>query len=274
MVIILNNQSNVILSCGYSYHVKPLHIRVLSGLPSYLIRLQTEGVSQVLVDGKMSEVVKGDLLIYSPGTPYELRIDKQRSGKLLSGDYFLFCQGEWIMEWWGRHKRKTRNPIQLDENILSLWRQIILEKRKINDENSELLSYLLRSLLIQLDRSITETTTLEVNTYRALQMKRYIEEHATQKIKVEQVASHIRLSVSRAVHLFKEVYGITMVQYSMEIRLSMAVERMRYSHLTLEQIALTCGFGNYSYFHRAFTSQYGVSPRIYREKEQIQLRSL
>ncbi|UUZ97522.1 helix-turn-helix transcriptional regulator [Paenibacillus sp. P25] len=75
------------------------------------------------------------------------------------------------------------------------------------------------------------------------------------------------MSLSRAVHLFKACYGKTMIQYALEIRLNAALERMKYSSMTLEQIAETCGFASYSYFHRVFRARYGVSPAQYRAAE-------
>jgi AraC family transcriptional regulator of arabinose operon len=42
---------------------------------------------------------------------------------------------------------------------------------------------------------------------------------------------------------------------------------MKYTSLTLEQIAEDCGFGTYPYFHRVFHKKYGVAPGIYRRME-------
>ncbi|WP_245247400.1 helix-turn-helix domain-containing protein [Paenibacillus sp. PvP091] len=42
------------------------------------------------------------------------------------------------------------------------------------------------------------------------------------------------------------------------------MERMKYTSITLEQIAESCGFGGYSYFHRVFKEHYGVSSGVYR----------
>lgn len=96
---------------------------------------------------------------------------------------------------------------------------------------------------------------------------RYIEEHATTVFKVEDVAKHAGLSVSRSVHLFKSAVGKTIMEYTQEIRLAAALERMKYTTHTLEQIAEDCGFGTYPYFHRVFKKKYGVAPGMYRRME-------
>jgi AraC family transcriptional regulator of arabinose operon len=256
-----------VLACSYAYHMQPFYTNFISKLPSYLLRLQTEGVCQAFVDGKMVEIAEGDLLLYLPDDPYMLNIDSINQKPVSSGDYYIFCQGDWIANWWNRNPRKTRTKINLDEHILSLWKQTILEKRRLSEENYELIGHLLRALCLSIDRSINETFTLPTKSYTATRMKRYIEEHATQTFKVEDVAEHVSLSVSRAIHLFKETFEITMIQYSLEVRLSLAVDRMRYSDLNLGQIAMSCGFGSYPYFHRAFKDRYGESPKRYRKKE-------
>jgi AraC family transcriptional regulator, arabinose operon regulatory protein len=84
---------------------------------------------------------------------------------------------------------------------------------------------------------------------------------------LEQVAMHVGLSVSRAVHLFKSVFDQSMMQHTIEVRLALARERILYSSFTLEQIAESCGYASYSYFHRMFRARFGISPKAYRLKE-------
>jgi AraC family transcriptional regulator of arabinose operon len=55
-----------------------------------------------------------------------------------------------------------------------------------------------------------------------------------------------------------------MMEYAQEVRLSAAMERMKYTTMTLEQIAESCGFGAYPYFHKVFKKKYGVAPGAYR----------
>lgn len=260
--------SNEVLTCGYSFHRTPFSMNNKE-LPSFLFRLQTEGSCQALVDGRMEDILAGDLLLYKPGDPYELRIgtsEEEKRGGISSGDYYLFCQGRWLEEWWANaaDTLRPKSHIVQDERILNLWREIILEKRRLSGENREISDYLVRTLCLSIERAIGESVPRQTGAYLAYRMKQYVEEHAVRPLKLEDVARHVGLSVSRAAHLYKETFGSTIIRDAMEIRLAFALEKMAYSTMTLEQIAETSGFGSYTYFHRVFRSRYGCSPQAYR----------
>ncbi len=228
-----------------------------------------------MVNGSFVPIQGGDLLLFKPGDPYELRIeehDTPRNGAVVaSGDYYVMCRGTWLDEWWNRvPSRPPLTRINMSESLLGTWRQLILERRRIGEENPEITDYLLRTLCLQLERAVSETNAYRGKSFTGARMKSYVEEHANMPFKVEDVANHVGLSVSRAVHLFKQIFGKTMIQYALEIRLSTAIERMKYSTMTLEQIAESCGFGSYSYFHRVFREKYGVSPTDYRSSETVE----
>ncbi|WP_209124676.1 AraC family transcriptional regulator [Alkalihalobacillus sp. BA299] len=250
--------------CGYSFHTKGYQSTDKSKFTGYLFRLQTEGVCEVIVNKRKYKIKKGDLLLVKPGDYYDLFIEANQK----SGDYNLFCEGTWIDEWWNRLEKPTVSRIDLDEKLLSLWRHLIIEQRRpAAEENQELSNYLLQALCVSLDRAVNETSSTIRRPYAVTRMMRYIEEHATDRLKVEDAAQYAGLSVSRAVHLFKSSVGKTMIEYAQEIRLSTAINQMKYTSMTLEHIADNCGFGTYPYFHRVFKKKYGVSPGEYRRKE-------
>lgn len=260
--------SNEILSCSFSYHSTPFQIGYEEALTTYLFRLQTEGSCEALVNGQMTLIETGDLLLYKPGNAYHLNVaSMDGSGSVSSGDYYVICNGPWLHEWWSRKERPQLVKVVPDERLLSIWRALILEKRRFEEEDPELADYLLRSLCLALDRSITTQSVLKGRSFVATRMKNYIDEQAGTSFSLQDIADHVGLSVSRTVHLFKECFGITIIQYTQNVRLSMAIERMKYSTMSLEHIAETCGFGSYSYFFRIFRNKYGVSPAVYREQE-------
>ncbi|WP_281889748.1 AraC family transcriptional regulator [Paenibacillus sp. YYML68] len=266
-----------LLACGYAYHRERYYGMDKHGAPNYLFRLQTEGRAKAYISHQWVPIEAGDLILVQPGDSYALLIEEETDTNgvtipIVSGDYYLFCNGSWISEWWQRSHKPGVTRIDPDDKLISLWQQLIIEKRRLGKtDGSELTDYLLRAMCLYLERAVTETTPSHGRSFSAMRMKRYIEERATQSFKVEDVASHVGLSVSRAVHLYKECFGQTMLEYALHLRLSAAIERMLYTSMSLEQIALTCGFGGYSYFHRVFKEHHGIAPGQYRTEQKKSL---
>ncbi|BBH21753.1 hypothetical protein Back11_30980 [Paenibacillus baekrokdamisoli] len=261
------------MDCGYSYHSQPFQTGFPEGMSNYLFRFQTEGSCEALVDGRMQRIDAGDLLLFKPGDAYVLNMTNLQSGQditdtaISSGDYYIMCRGPWLDEWWSRKDRPQRVKVVADERWLSIWQALILEKRRFLEEDLELADYLLRSLCLGLDRAIKTQSVLQGKSFIATRMKNFIDEHAGEAFTIQMVADHVGLSVSRTVHLFKECYGMTIIQYTQNVRLSMAAERIKFSRMTLEHIAETCGFGSYSYFFRVFRQKHGISPAAYRDAQ-------
>ncbi|WP_121609758.1 AraC family transcriptional regulator [Mesobacillus foraminis] len=253
-----------ILFCGYSYHTQRYHSQYKTGFPAYLFRLQTEGSCEVVARGQKKTIEKGDLLLIKPGDHYELLVPEGSN----SADYHLSIEGDWADEWWDRSPKPLVSRIELDEKLLSLWRYIMIEKRRpALSQHEELTGHLLRALCLTIERMVHETVHTYQHPYPVIRMMRYIEEYATTGFKIEDVAQHAGLSVSRTVHLFKSSVGSTIMEYAQEVRLSAAIERMKYTSLTLDQIAIDCGFGSYPYFHKVFKKRYGVPPGQYRRND-------
>ncbi|MBJ6362555.1 helix-turn-helix domain-containing protein [Paenibacillus sp. GCM10012307] len=252
--------------CGYSRHQEPFQ-QDENSLDTYIIRLQTEGVSRALINGQFTEVSPGDLLLFKPGDAYKLRIGKTGEPMQPNGDYFVMCSGPGIDKWWTLNQRETRRTIVVDERLKGIWHQLIGEKRRLSGGDPELISLLARSLLILLDRAIEEAPLAQsFPAFHALKMRNYIEENAAQPIRLSDIAGHAGLSVSRAVHLFKEHFGMSAMQYVQQLRLAHALELLDHSVMSLEQIAAETGLSSYTYFHRVFREKYGLSPGVYRKK--------
>lgn len=253
--------------CAFSYHREPFRHTYKNGLEHYIFRLQTEGSCEALIHGKMQPITPGDLLLFRPGNIYDLNIAGERNG-MASGDYYVICSGSWLDQWWGKRDRPIKTKISEFERMQAIWHQLVLERRRLDDNHSPLSVLLLQALCTLMDRAIDEAPTHTSSTaFLAYKMKYYVEEHATTPFKLEDVARHVGLSVSRTVHLFKSHFECSIMQYVQKIRLSMAINLMKSSSITLEQIAEEAGFGSYTYFHRVFREFYGVPPGIYRKGE-------
>lgn len=263
-----------VLSAGFSFHRKPFHMSRNEGVQYYLLRLQTEGRSRTMENGAITIVESGDLMLFAPTDPYYLSIEKENypigKPRVESGDYHIFCGGPWIEDWWRRKHRPAVLRLPLSDHILGLFRQLVLEQRRLADSSPDITACYLQILCMEIDRLMSEQPVISPKAYLAYRMKQYVEEHASYAFRLEDVASHVDISVSRAVHLFKEAFGTTIVKYVNDVRLDMAREKITFSPMPLEHVSETCGFANYTYFHRVFRSRFGMSPKQYRIHSRLQ----
>ncbi|NQX57889.1 AraC family transcriptional regulator [Paenibacillus qinlingensis] len=258
-----NNLRTETLYVGMAHHKKRFrNPREL--LHTYIIRLQTSGSCEALIDSEFVVIKPGDLLLFRPGEKYELILKDN------SIDYYLICNGTWIDQWWENFSPPQKSTIPLDDDLLKLWNQLAKETLRMNDTFEELTDYILRVFCLTLQRlheiaSMGETLG---PSYIAYRIKKFIDQHATEALTLEQIAKHAGISISRAVNLFKSNFGQSIMSYAIEVRLAVACERIRYSSMSLDSVAKSSGFNNYTYFHRQFRIHFGLSPRQFREEQQ------
>jgi AraC-like DNA-binding protein len=88
----------------------------------------------------------------------------------------------------------------------------------------------------------------------------YISAHSAEIIAVGKGASLAHLSESRFSRVFKQISGMTFVNYVTHVRLSRALRMLRESPVTIGEVALATGFSDQSYFDRRFKAAFGRTP--------------
>ena len=93
----------------------------------------------------------------------------------------------------------------------------------------------------------------------------YINRHICEPVTIDEIASGVNLSKFYLCRLFREKTGMTLMDYILERRLSMAKVRLADGSGTILEIAADCGFSSGSYFCRVFREKEGITPREYRK---------
>lgn len=125
-------------------------------------------------------------------------------------------------------------------------------------------------ILLQLfSRFLGNTQLLESksrNQYERLtDIFSYIDNHLYQNIHVSDLAEQMCLSSDHFTRIFKQVSGMSPIQYIQAKRIERAQTLLLASRLSIKEIAETVGIPNLSQFSKLFTKETGHSPREYRD---------
>ncbi len=94
-------------------------------------------------------------------------------------------------------------------------------------------------------------------------MQDYIEEHLTEPITLYMLAKVARYSPWHSARIFKELTGKTPFEYIRILRLSRAAVKLRDQDIRIIDVAFDFVFDSHEGFTRAFSRQFGMTPRYY-----------
>lgn len=129
---------------------------------------------------------------------------------------------------------------------------------RINGKLNDLLTLLMESSWHQ-GNSSNAPKKMDISS-----VKSFLDEHYSEKLSLESVASHFFIDKHYLARLFKEQYGVTLVTYLQQVRITHAKRMLRFTDKSIEEIGLECGIGELNYFSRVFKKLEGVSPSEFR----------
>ncbi|VEP11397.1 AraC family transcriptional regulator [Hyella patelloides LEGE 07179] len=132
---------------------------------------------------------------------------------------------------------------------------------------------LANALIVNLLRDYSGTKP-RIKTYEGglsdrqiLQVTDYINDHLTQSIKLEDLATYLEISRFHFSRLFKKSTGISPHQYVMQQRVELAKRLLKKADKSLADVALDCGFNSQSHLGKYFRQMTGMTPRFYRNNQ-------
>lgn len=174
-----------------------------------------------------------------------------------------------ILKKYGFQDDKHIYPVGSSLEYERVFKRIILEFQRSQEDYEEMLELLLRHLLIIFERELKREHVLK-NEYLDKEMDiatSYFNENYNRNINIEEYASSRGMSVSWFIRNFKKYTGQTPMQFIVSLRINNAQLLLETTEYSINQIASIVGYDNQLYFSRLFHKQKGFSPTQYRNRE-------
>jgi AraC-like DNA-binding protein len=232
--------------------------RILRDVPidEMIVMVCVRGSGSCTLRGRRHEVRAGQVVVLPPGLPHA---------------YASSLDDPWVM-WWVHLRVDHLEPVYRDwppvidvpdvYRAAGLATQIVEElERGVTDESVLLASgaawYLLTYLAAAARRPGGTTSPLD-------RTRDYIHEHAADRIPVAQLAAQANLSTAHFATLFRRRFGVPVLRYQTEVRMTQARHLLATTDLSIGDIAARIGYADPFYFSRQFTAVHHVTPRDYR----------
>lgn len=97
----------------------------------------------------------------------------------------------------------------------------------------------------------------------------FIAKKLPEDVTLEMLCDEFHFSKNHVINLFKKSFDMTPVAYMNNLRMRQAEYLIEVTSDPLENIALRCGFKNYSHFYKLFVRRNKRSPELWRKEKRI-----
>lgn len=142
------------------------------------------------------------------------------------------------------------------EIIEAIYREST-EKKLYSEQYSTKLLELLLMNLMRLDETPLSIEPDRKSNKQLEYVKNYIDIHYSRDLKLNELASIAYLNKYYLVHRFKELYGMSPIDYLLEKRYQVSKELIETTDYSMEEISSIVGFNSQSYFNQVFKKRSG-----------------
>ncbi len=208
------------------------------------------------------------------------------------GDVFLTCPNELHTIIFSSDSVYERHFVQFDEEFLKTLSPTVFSKinnafshnkidskivrkygidtlfQKLSECTSEKKSewellaqtYIAQTLVAICNIYGTDTDSLPASSQKISKIKQYLNAHFTEEFSLQTIADSLYMNKYYMCHIFRQEVNMTIKEYLEMIRFTYAL-KLHYDGKKLSDIAIMCGYGDYSLFYKNFIKHSGgLSP--------------
>ena len=130
----------------------------------------------------------------------------------------------------------------------------------------EFFSVLARNLEIEADKQAEDD-----NLYIRKAVE-YIQNRYAYPLQVHEIAAYVGINRSYLYTLFMKQYGMSPKEYLTTFRITRAAQLLEITEMSVESVAMSCGYQNALGFSKIFKDRMGITPSAYKKKMGERLR--
>lgn len=230
-----------------------------------------KGKGTIFYDNEMREVTKGDIVIYNAGLPHREQSSDSDPLELL----FIGLDKVEITDMPFNHLIPSGYSIiystgDMEDTFRAYFTTIVDEmagKDKFYIEIAKNAAITLVMYLFRLINRYDDVSKMFEYDSVINDVLKYVDSHYLEPISLDDIAAACHISKSYLSHMFSDIKKQTVTQYILDKRLANSKQLLEKTDLTVEEIALSSGFNNSSYFSRVFKEYYNMTPLSFRKKK-------
>ncbi len=214
-------------------------------IPYFDLTFVLKGELTYIINGEKCVLRENDAILLRPNTVRE-RLGDSHPVKYVS---FNFLMNEEI-----NIDPYSESIINSDiRKLIAIFPQSHLSPSFHSKEKLEgILNYILYEMI---DISLFKSKNQNV-----IKILKYIENNIALPLTLTQISQAVNLSKEYTANLFKKEMGKTIIEYINEQKMLLAKNMIDNGETSLNDIAVSLGFENYSYFSKVFKKCYGIPP--------------
>lgn len=244
---------------------EPLHKAGPAVKSFYLIHFVLEGEGDFYINHAHYKVRAGQGFLIEPDYP---------------ATYISSEQHPWTYVWLGFSGREAKNILRniglSQENPIftcekgDRLKKYVFDMLKHNSsgqaDSYRLLGmlYLFLSVVAEAQKDKLEAPSGNVYVNHAIS---YIQNHYSLPVTIEEISDYVGINRSYLSSLFVKYTGMSPIKYLQNFRMTKAQHMLTITDLSVESIALSCGYQSAEAFHKIFRKYTGTSPKVYRNQK-------